>query len=104
MSSIVSSFFRFLNIRALLWPKYAVTKKKAIVITGCDSGLGYSLSQKCSQIGLTVISGCLDLQSEGSKNLSSVNRVFKLDVTKPNTVATFFEEVDKVLKQENCGK
>lgn len=104
MSGFVSSFLRFFNFAALFSPKYAPTKKKVIVITGCDSGLGYSLSRKCNELGLTVISGCLDLKSEGSKNLSEVNTVFELDVTKPNSVKTFFEGVDQIINQEGLGK
>lgn len=102
--SLVSSIYKFFNSIGLISIRHVPTKKKVVVITGCDSGLGYSLSRKCNEIGLTVVSGCLDLESEGAKNLASLNRVIKLDVRKPETVQDLFRHVGDILEKEDCGE
>ncbi len=32
---------------------------KAVFITGCDTGFGHKLAQRCDQIGLRVFASCL---------------------------------------------
>lgn len=47
--------------------KLKSSKKKVVFITGCDSGLGFSLAQHTNDIGFTVIAGFLSLESAGAK-------------------------------------
>ncbi|KAK6638778.1 hypothetical protein RUM43_007047 [Polyplax serrata] len=72
--------------------------KKVVVITGCDSGLGYSLSLKFQDLGLTVVSGCLDTKSQGATSLSRVCHVFDLDVTDSRSVQTFVQRTIDVTR------
>ncbi|XP_050315712.1 D-beta-hydroxybutyrate dehydrogenase, mitochondrial [Anthonomus grandis grandis] len=46
--------------------KIVANKKKVVVITGCDSGLGFSLAQHAADSGFTVIATFLNLDSKGS--------------------------------------
>uniref|UniRef100_A0AAG5DTU9 Uncharacterized protein n=1 Tax=Anopheles atroparvus TaxID=41427 RepID=A0AAG5DTU9_ANOAO len=51
--------------------KRRFTEKDVVVITGCDSGLGYNMACICLQAGMTVIVTCLNRQTEGYINLNS---------------------------------
>ncbi|VDK18804.1 unnamed protein product [Anisakis simplex] len=39
-------------------PKVRDLSSKAVLITGCDSGLGRMLALKCAEKGMTVFAGC----------------------------------------------
>ncbi|XP_059475136.1 D-beta-hydroxybutyrate dehydrogenase, mitochondrial-like isoform X2 [Neocloeon triangulifer] len=63
----------------------------AVFISGCDSGLGYSLAVHChDKLGLTVFAGCLKPEGEGAFRLSQrgSNRmhIVPLDITKTDSV------------------
>lgn len=68
-----------------------LTNDKVIFISGCDSGLGFSLAQHTCDLGFKVIASCLSLQSEGAKELNHKyeKRIFlvELDLTKPSNIA-----------------
>lgn len=63
--------------------KNKITPNKTIFITGCDSGLGYSLALHSSDLGFTVIAGCLNSNSEGAKSLKLNDNlhVIQIDIT-----------------------
>ncbi|CAG9863716.1 unnamed protein product [Phyllotreta striolata] len=65
--------------------KIKPNKKKVVCITGCDSGLGFSLAQHSVDLGFTVIAGFLSLDSKGCKELrkSYGNNIIQiqLDIT-----------------------
>uniref|UniRef100_A0A8R1Y821 Dehydrogenase n=1 Tax=Pristionchus pacificus TaxID=54126 RepID=A0A8R1Y821_PRIPA len=76
--------------------------KKAVFISGCDSGFGRALAIKCANAGLTVFAGCLTKQGEDTlqaetKGLSLFT--CPLDVTKDESVAEARKFVDKNLKK-----
>lgn len=91
------------------WSAYnqrrALAPKQVVAITGCDSGLGYSLALHCRERGATVVAGVLfrdgpaavDLEGRGIKVLS-------LDVTLETSVQSFGEELKKMLENEELGK
>lgn len=57
---------------------------RAVVVTGCDRGLGYSLALHCRSLGLTVFAGVLDAASPGARRLEELGpqvRVLPMDVT-----------------------
>ncbi|KAK7113181.1 retinol dehydrogenase 16-like [Littorina saxatilis] len=58
---------------------------KAVLITGCDTGFGYSLAQRLDEMGYQVFAGCLAPDREGALQLASTSsqrlRVVPLDVT-----------------------
>ncbi|GMT09100.1 hypothetical protein PFISCL1PPCAC_397 [Pristionchus fissidentatus] len=75
-------------------------EKKAVFISGCDSGFGRALAIKCAKAGLTVFAGCLTV--DGEKSLSAETQglklvVLPLDVTKDASVAAARRSVDQAL-------
>lgn len=42
---------------------------KVVVITGCDTGLGFSLAHYCCDNGFTVFAGFLNEESKGAQEL-----------------------------------
>ncbi|TKR92448.1 hypothetical protein L596_007098 [Steinernema carpocapsae] len=63
-------------------------EKKAVFISGCDSGFGRHLALKCAASGFMVFSGCLT--KEGAKSLGEESKghviTVSLDVTSDDSV------------------
>jgi len=63
---------------------------KAILITGCDTGIGHELARHLDFLGFHVFAGCLDTSSEGAQRLrvecSPFLRLVNMDVTKEDHV------------------
>lgn len=80
------------------------SRNKVIFITGCDSGLGYSLAQHCQALGYTVIAGCLSLESKGARELASMAtshiRVLEMDVSKTHSVNTAVRYIERFLAKD----
>lgn len=79
---------------------------QAVLITGCDSGLGLQVAQHFHSLGLTVIATCLNDQSEGAQHLRSSlfsntgrMRVTQLDVTQNQSIQQCSSYVEQVLKE-----
>ncbi|XP_005179952.1 D-beta-hydroxybutyrate dehydrogenase, mitochondrial [Musca domestica] len=77
-----------------------VSPRNVILITGCDSGLGFSLALYCHSLNMTVISACHNANSPGAKllqHLSDPKRMItiELDLCKPDTI----EETQKRLQE-----
>lgn len=75
-----------------------------IFITGCDSGLGFSLAQHACELGFTVLAGCLKLDSKGAVELrklfgTKIHRV-EIDVTRSTSVQVALEVVNRFLKSD----
>lgn len=74
-------------------------------MTGCDSGLGYSLALHCRKLGAVVIASVLQIDGPGAKQLENENvLVYPLDVTKIKSVENFVNSVRTILTQNNLGK
>lgn len=74
-------------------------------MTGCDSGLGYSLALHCRQLGAIVIASVLQIDGPGAKQLENENvLVYPLDVTKIKSIENFANSVRTVLTKNNLGK
>ena len=77
-------------------------EKKAVLITGCDSGFGYELAKKLDARGLQVFAACLTaegqakLKSECSQRLTTL----KLDVAEQNDVQKALEVVKSRLPSQ----
>ena len=91
-------------ISCLLFPDASVSdlEKKAVLITGCDSGFGYrgyELAKKLDSRGLQVFAGCLTsdgqakLRGECSRQLTTL----QLDVTNASDVQNALKEVNSHL-------
>lgn len=79
-------------------PKARVSvREKAVFITGCDSGFGYSLAQRLDDLGLHVFAGCLLPEKEGAQTLkkscSERLHVVPLDVTSEESVQSALQYV-----------
>lgn len=74
--------------------------KKAVFITGCDTGFGHELAKRLDAAGFQVLAGCLNPSSEGATMLrdfcSSSLRVVHLDVTREE----HFRRAAKILAGE----
>ena len=82
---------------------------QAVVITGCDSGLGYSLARYCHRLGMVVVAGCHQENSEGGEELMameegeemmSARRMFVvkgLDVRSEKSVENLRRKVEKIV-------
>jgi 3-hydroxybutyrate dehydrogenase len=77
--------------------------KKAILITGCDSGFGFSLACHLSETkpDLLTLACCYIADSEGSTILRSKPnvQVLQLDVTSPQSISKLVKDVDAILDE-----
>ena len=98
-------------ISCLLFPDASVSdlEKKAVLITGCDSGFGYrgyELAKKLDSRGLQVFAGCLTsdgqakLRGECSRQLTTL----QLDVTNASDVQNALKEVNSHLPPQGKWK
>lgn len=79
-----------------------ITSNHVIVITGCGSGLGYSLALHCRELGATVIAGVLQMSSPGCKRLLSEGVfVYPLDIRVDKSVENFRDTVQTILTERN---
>ena len=91
---ITCNFFRDVRVADL--------EKKAVLITGCDSGFGYELAKKLDALGLRVFAACLtsDGKAKLTKECSRELRTFKFDVTKEGDVQNALEVVKSGLPSQ----
>ncbi|XP_067650208.1 D-beta-hydroxybutyrate dehydrogenase, mitochondrial-like [Haliotis asinina] len=75
---------------------------RTVLITGCDTGIGYGLARRLILEGFTVVATCLDVNGPGArelkKNQSGRVHVLKLDVTSDESVELCFERTRKICK------
>ncbi|CAJ0953106.1 unnamed protein product, partial [Mesorhabditis belari] len=86
-----------------VWELFKVKdlEKRAVLITGCDSGFGFKIALQCARAGIPTFAACLTQQ--GIEKLkkeenSSKLRPFQLDVTKDESVQQAVKFVDSNLK------
>ena len=91
---------------ATIPPKTNFDKKKVILITGCDSGFGFSLACHTSETHgedfLTI--ACSYYSSKGSEILRGKSnvKVLPLDVTVEESIQELVQQVDIILEEENA--
>lgn len=75
---------------------------KAVFITGCDTGLGNAMALALRQKGFTVFAGCLDVSSEGARNLmSNTITVLHVDYLKHETIVAAYDTIRDNLNGNN---
>ncbi|RWS03334.1 hypothetical protein B4U79_18434 [Dinothrombium tinctorium] len=84
----------------------AIDSSKAVLITGCDSGLGLKAANYLHELGFTVICCCLSLQSDGCISLLSKNDrkrmlIVQMDVTNEESVNAAKQSVEKFFDENN---
>nr|CAD7202191.1 unnamed protein product [Timema douglasi] len=75
-----------------------------VVVTGCDSGLGFSVALHLHSLGLTVVAACLDAHGSGAtklKALAGLNRmhVLRLDIRDGASIEKAVREVHLLLQR-----
>jgi len=75
-------------------------KGKVIVITGCDSGFGFSLAQHLASQGVLVVAGCF-VMKEGADKLKSIPNitVIRLDVTSEESIEEAVNQVERIIEK-----
>lgn len=103
--------FIYLSWKAAVYLEYNLFNekltsfKKAVFITGCDSGFGFRLALRLNRHGYRVFAGCLSLESRGGATLGQkaifpkMMHVIKVDVTAEAEVAAARDFV-----KEECGR
>ncbi|CAG2053035.1 unnamed protein product [Timema podura] len=75
-----------------------------VVVTGCDSGLGFSVALHLHSMGLTVVAACLDAHGPGAtklKALAGLDRmhVLRLDIRDGASIEEAVHEVHILLQR-----
>jgi len=77
---------------------------KAVLISGCDSGIGLRVAQHLSSLGFRVFACCLDSQkSQGARLLSRDKasgrqiHLLQLDVTKQHSISSAVQVIQSIL-------
>ena len=85
--------------------KMSTNLKKVILITGCDSGFGFSLACHMSENpqNYLTLACCYIPNSEGATILQSKPnlKVLPLDVTNENSIQDLVKQVNLILEEEN---
>jgi len=83
------------------FPVYILPEKRAILITGCDTGFGYHLALRAKKSGFRVFACCFSKTSDGASALEKAGCVIlEMDVTKQDMIDAAAAAVEEQLKQE----
>ena len=84
---------------------------KVVVITGCDSGLGYSMALHCHNLGMVVCATVLNPKGKVAKELQELGEatgrllVIYVDVTVTSSIQTAVKQVAELFeKNTSLGK
>ncbi|XP_077492450.1 short-chain dehydrogenase/reductase family 9C member 7-like [Amblyomma americanum] len=85
--------------RRLLFNGSIKPSGKAVLITGCDTGIGHLLAEQLANDGFHVFAGCLDASGVGARKLQERSgiRVLQMDVTVEEEIEAAVEKVEKEL-------
>lgn len=76
-----------------------------MIITGCDSGLGYGLALHCHSLGAAVFAGVHNEHSPGAEKLKELKiPVFPLEVTSQSSIDIFCEIISRMIKEHGLRK
>ncbi|MEE6499933.1 hypothetical protein FKM82_003643 [Ascaphus truei] len=77
-------------------------ESKAILITGCDSGLGHALAKHLDELGVLVFAGVLDKKGPGAEELKRICSpqlsLIQLDVTHSGEIKEAYIEVKSLVQ------
>ncbi|KAF7382888.1 hypothetical protein HZH66_013290 [Vespula vulgaris] len=81
--------------------RHMLDTNQVVIITGCDSGLGYSLALHCQFLGATVIASVLDNTGQGAELLKEKGIiVLPLDITNDKSIENFYKDVHLLLNKK----
>ena len=98
--ALVAIFFlrRFVHS---FFPIHILPDKRAILLTGCDTGFGNLLAVKAQQFGFHVFACCFSKSSDGAQALEKAGcHILEMDVTKQDMI----DEAVKVVEEELKAK
>ncbi|CAN7941530.1 unnamed protein product, partial [Ixodes hexagonus] len=102
---VIASHYSAVSLLYLLAYKTVSPAGKVVVITRCDSGYGNRLAIELDRRGFTVVAGCVNENSEGSRYIKEVCsprvHVVQTDVTQPDSLAFFEARARELCKNEN---
>ncbi|XP_012272345.1 estradiol 17-beta-dehydrogenase 2 [Orussus abietinus] len=102
--ALVGLCLSFLFTYQLMKERDQLTSKQAVVITGCDSGLGYSLALFIKSLGGTVIASVLQHDGPGAEELRKKDiHVLPLDITNKESVQRFGVQVRALIEQNDLS-
>lgn len=117
----VTSFFDWINLTVLVifsgitllfyWNSKVYSRKstlnprdETVLITGCDSGIGYQCAKLYDRLGFQVFAGCLFPDGSGAQQLikesSSHLKIISLDITNETQVNQAFDIVNNHVKNK----
>eukprot|EP00092_Neocalanus_flemingeri_P021658 GFUD01023493.1.p1 GENE.GFUD01023493.1~~GFUD01023493.1.p1 ORF type:complete len:356 (+),score=119.13 GFUD01023493.1:51-1118(+) len=88
--SLIAGFLTWLLRGLLCSAQHNVDGTQAVLITGCDTGIGHEVARHLDLLGCHVFAGCLDTASEGAQRLrveaSPRLKLVNMDVTREEHV------------------
>ncbi|XP_022200477.2 D-beta-hydroxybutyrate dehydrogenase, mitochondrial [Nilaparvata lugens] len=76
-----------------------------VLVTGCDSGIGYSAAKHCHNLGFSVVASVIDLQSAGAMSLRKLDNkcmsVIKLDLKNSSDISSCVEHVRSLIAENS---
>ena len=93
---------------ALFYRQWLTPLNKVIVITGCDSGIGWQLAKHFHRKGSIVIATVISKQSPGAVRLQNelgFDRLYllELDLKKKSKIIQVANEIENILQQLKLG-
>jgi len=103
---IVIGFLCWLLKGLLCSAQLDVGQFRAVLVTGCDTGIGHEVARHLDLLGFHVFAGCLDTASEGAQRLrveaSPRLKLVNMDVTRDDHVKRAVEYVEEHLMYQGC--
>lgn len=102
--SVISGFWIYRRLKKQCRKHKLDTK--VVVITGCDSGLGYSMALYCHNLGMVVCATVLNPSGKTAKELQELGEttgrlvVIHLDVTDTANVRTAVKQVAELFEED----
>lgn len=88
-------------------PKIKSPEKRAVLITGCDTGFGHVLAKRLANFGFTVFAACLNADSDEAKQLQNHSErihVLQMNVTSDEQVQSCVKRIVSILRNEGKRK
>nr|QQD86580.1 short-chain dehydrogenase/reductase [Sogatella furcifera] len=101
MAAASASLFVLYRKYSLSPKRLAVNQSDIVLVTGCDSGIGFSAAKHCHKLGYSVVASVMDLHSAGAKSLRNLDNksmsIVKLDLTKSADINSCVEHVRSLI-------
>lgn len=93
-----------LFIYSILPASHLPVGNKAVLVTGCDSGIGHAVVRKLDSLGMKVYAACLDTNSPGAvslhNNCSENVHILQLDVTNKKDIENVVSFINNKVSSE----